>query len=590
MMLGLGGDGHHHNYKKEIMSLKNIIATYKPSIKEDMMGGLLAAIIGLPMGLAFGVQSGLGAAAGIYTAIILAIIASLSGGTKTLITDPTGPMTVVAATVVTVSLDAAGDLVNAWPLIVGTFVLAGIFEVIFGVFDLGKYVKFMPYPVLSGFMAGIGVIIISVQIFPLFGQVSPKGFLHIVTNLSALSDFNGQALFLGALTIAIIYLLPLVTKKIPSILVALITGTVVSVAFNMNVPIIGEIPRELPVLHFDALIDLHWSDFRYIITPAIMLGGLGVIDTLLTSVVADNLTKTKHDSRKTVIGQGIGNIIVGLFGGIPGAGATMGTVTNIKAGARTKLSGVMKGVFLLIIIVGVTEYVQYIPMSVLAGILITIGIGIIDYKGVKMLLKVPKQDAIVWGIVLAVTLFDNLLDAVGVGFTLSAILFIGRMSKSMTNSQKSHALNDVIEENALPKALADKIYVQTLEGPLFFGFADRFRLHCETIENVLAVIIKMEQVPFLDQSGIVTLESVIQDWHSRGIQVYLTGANKFIIDSMEKVKIIPDLISVENCFDSFDNAVLTIQHKIDGSQDDDNYEEALLDKHILENRFKFVHN
>jgi SulP family sulfate permease len=229
-------------------------------------------------------------------------------------------------------------------------------------------------------------------------------------------------------------------------------------------------------------------------------------------------------------------------------------------------------------------------MSVLAGILITIGIGIIDYKGVKMLLKVPKQDAIVWGIVLAVTLFDNLLDAVGVGFTLSAILFIGRMSKSMTNSQKSHALNDVIEENALPKALADKIYVQTLEGPLFFGFADRFRLHCETIENVLAVIIKMEQVPFLDQSGIVTLESVIQDWHSRGIQVYLTGANKFIIDSMEKVKIIPDLISVENCFDSFDNAVLTIQHKIDGSQDDDNYEEALLDKHILENRFKFVHN
>lgn len=570
------------------MDFKNIISRYKGSFKEDMMGGLLAAIIGLPMGLAFGVQSGLGPQAGIYTAIILAILASVFGGTKTLITDPTGPMTVVAATVVSLGLANAGDMESAWPLIIGTFVLAGVFELIFGILDFGKYVKFMPYPVLSGFMAGIGVIIISVQLFPLLGHASPKGFLNIMSNISdPIANLNGQALLLGAITIAIVYGFPKITKKVPSILVALIAGTLVSVSFDMDVPMIGEIPRELPSSHFSALFNLHWSDFEMIITPAIMLGGLGVIDSLLTSVVADNLTKTKHNSRWTVIGQGVGNMITGLFGGIPGAGATMGTVTNIKAGARSELSGIMKGVFLLIIVVGIADYVQFIPMSVLAGILITIGIGIIDYKGVKMLLKVPRQDAIVWAIVLAVTLFDNLLDAVGIGFALSAILFIGRMSKNMTESQSGESLQTLVQNKEMPQELADKIYVKTLEGPLFFGFADMFRDHCESIENVLAVILRMEHVPFLDQSGIVTIESVIQDWHRRGIQVYLTGTTKQVRTSLEKVKVVPDLVSDANCFDEFDRCVESIQSKVSGVGAGASYEKALLESHILENRVKF---
>lgn len=568
------------------MKLKGIVSNYKGSLKADAMGGLLAAIIGLPMGLAFGVQSGLGASAGIITAIMLAIIVAFFGGTKTLISDPTGPMTVVAATVVSVGLSAAGDLQSALPIIIATFVLAGIFELLFGIFNFGKYVKFMPYPVLSGFMAGIGVIIISVQIFPLFGHVSPKGFLNIITNIDEpIANMNWQALFLGVLTIAIIYGLPLITKKIPSILAALIIGTVISVSFGMNVPIIGEIPRALPDLHIDTLFQLHWTDFKFIVPTALMLGGLGVIDTLLTSVVADNLTKTKHDSRKTVIGQGIGNIIVGLLGGIPGAGATMGTVTNIKAGATTRLSGFLKGFFLLVIIVGVTEYVQYIPMSVLAGILITIGIGIIDSKGIKMLSKIPKQDAIVWGIVLLVTVFDNLLNAVAVGFTLSAILFIGRMSKSMNDTQTINTLKDVLRKNNLPLELATKIVVQNIEGPLFFGFSDKFRTNSEQIDDVLAVILRMEQVPFLDQSGLVTLEQVVEDWHSKGIQVYVVGANPLVLDSLEKVKIIPDLVGYENYFHQFHHAVKTIQRKVERNKaKGKRYEEVLLDKHVLENR------
>jgi len=549
------------------MKIKTILSKYKAkyitTFKDDLLGGLLAAIIGLPMGLAFGVQSGLGAQAGIYTAIILAIVVSFFGGTKTLISDPTGPMTVVAATVVSVGLSSYGNLENAFPLIIATFVLAGVFELLFGIFDFGKYVKYMPYPVLSGFMAGIGVIIIAVQIFPLLGHSSPKGFLNIITNIKEpIVHINWQSFFLGILTIGIVYLLPLLTKKIPSILAALITGTVVSVAFGMSVPIIGAIPSTLPTFHFTTIFKIQLTDLQYIIPAALMIGSLGVIDTLLTSVVADNLTRTKHDSRKTVIGQGVGNIIVGLFGGLPGAGATMGTVTNIKSGAKTPLSGLLKGVILLIIIVGITEYVQYIPMSVLAGILITIGIGIIDYKGIKMLLKVPKQDAIVWAIVLLVTVFDNLLNAVAIGFALSAVLFIGRMTKSMRATDKTMRLQDVMRINPLPDALADKVFVKNIEGPIFFGSADTFKANCEKISGVHAVILRMNQVPFLDQSGLITLEQVFDDWKQKGIEIYITGANHFVLDSLEKVKIIPSDIGYLNVFERVDNAVNAIQKQI----------------------------
>lgn len=567
------------------MAVPNVLSRFKKTWKGDVSGALMAAIIGLPMGLAFGVQSGMGPQAGIYTAIILAFIAALFGGTKTLITDPTGPMTVVAATVVGLGVSVAGDVERALPLIIGTFVLAGLIELVFGLFDFGKYVKYMPYPVLSGFMAGIGIIIISVQIFPIFGHSSPRGFTNIISNIGTpLSAINYQALLLGTLTLAIIYILPLLTKKVPSILVALLVCTLISVGFDMDVPVIGNIPTQLPTLHIASLGALQFDDLSYMIRPAIMLGGLGVIDSLLTSIVADNITRTKHNSRWTIIGQGVGNIITGLFGGIPGAGATMGTVTNIKAGAQTKLSGILKGVFLLLIVVGIADYVQFIPMSVLAGILITIGVSIIDYKGIKMLLKVPKQDAIVWSIVLAITLFDNLLDAVGVGFTLSAILFIGRMAKNMNATQSTRALLDVIERNTLPKDLANQIYVHNLEGPLFFGFAHKFRSHCEEIKDVIAIIIRMEKVPFLDQSGMVTLESVISDWNDRGIQVYFTGSNDQVTKGLKNVGVIPDLVSNIHCYSSFPDCVKVIYKKIEGKKKIADMEKALVDSHILENR------
>ena len=418
------------------------------NVKGDFLGGLTGAIIALPMGLAFGIQSGLGAEAGLYTAIILAIVAAFVGGTKTLLSDPTGPMTVVAATIVSGALVAVNDdLTLAMPIIMATFVLSGIFQIIFGFLGIAKLVKFMPYPVISGFMGGIGVIIIILQLFPLLGHASPKGMLNILGNLrTPLANINRSAFLLGGGTIALIYLLPLINKKIPSILVALIGVTLLSVLIPMDVPRIGVIPTGIPPFQIGTLLSLEMQHLGLILVPAITLASLGTIDTLLTSTVADSLTKTKHNGNKELKGQGLGNLIVALFGGIPGAGATMGTVTNIRTGGRTNLSGIFKGLALLIIVLGLGHYVQFIPMAVLAGILVTIGIGIIDIKGLQLLPKVPKSDAVILIITLLVTVFDNLLDAVAIGTMISFIMFMKNMSDATLKSNQAGLLGDILQE------------------------------------------------------------------------------------------------------------------------------------------------
>lgn len=536
------------------------IKKFKLNLKSDLSGGLLAAIIGLPMGLAFGVQSGLGAQAGVYTAIILALVAAFVGGAKTLISDPTGPMTVVAATVVSLGITSSGNLESALPLILGTFVLAGIFELIFGLLDFGKFVKYMPYPVVSSFMTGIGVIIISMQLFPFLGHTSPKGIINIMSNMNTtIAQSNMAAVGLGVLALVIIYGFPKITTKIPSILVALIVCTALTAGLQLEVPSIGTIPRALPQMHYMEFMSIQWSDIQMMIAPAIMIGGLGVIDSLLTSVVADNMTETRHNSRRTVIGQGLGNIVVALFGGIPGAGATVGTVTNIKAGGVTRASGFYKGIFLLIIIVGVADFVEMIPMSVLASVLIYTGISIIDYKGIKMLLRVPRPDAIVWSIVLLFTIFNNLLNAVAAGFILACFLFIAQVVNSMKSSHIQQSLDNSIDSDEIPKELAKSIYVQSLDGPLFFGFADQYKRFSNSIDGKKLVIIRMENVPFLDQSGIMTLESVITDWQKDGMKVYISGASQTVMNTLSNTGIVPNFIAYEKCFNTFSDAISHIK-------------------------------
>jgi len=532
------------------------------SLRKDISGGFLAAIVGLPMGLAFGVQSGLGPQAGVFTAIILAFVSSLVGGTRTLISDPTGPMTVVAATIVSLAVASSGNLNDAMPFIIGTFVLAGAFELVFGVLDLGKFVKFMPYPVVSSFMTGIGVIIIAMQLFPFLGHTSPKGFINIISNIdSPIINMNIEAVSVGAFTLILIFGLPKISSKIPSILVALLLGTLLSVMLKLNIPTIGNIPKEFPQLKLGSLLLLNWNDIQKMIIPAIMIGSLGVIDSLLTSVVADNLTNTKHNSKRTIIGQGIGNILTGLLGGIPGAGATVGTVTNIKAGGTTSLSGIVKAMILVFILFGVAQYIEMIPMAVLASILIYTGISIIDFKGIKMLFKIPKHDTLVWSVVLLFTVFNNLLNAVAAGFILACILFIGQIVKSMKMTNALNQKNVLEATNILPNSLKKDVFVQRLNGPMFFGFAETYKEISEKISKKKIIIIRMCDVPFLDQTGLITLESVIKNWHTKGKEVYMSEANAQVESVLLNNNIIPHLISNKHYFSSIEKCIAAVDRQ-----------------------------
>jgi SulP family sulfate permease len=528
------------------------------NISGDIFGGLTAAVVALPLALAFGVQSGMGAIAGLYGAIALGIFAALFGGTKTQISGPTGPMAVVASAIVAGEIALYGSLDAALGTIVATFVMAGVFQIIMGISGIGQYIRYMPYPVISGFMSGIGLIIVFMQIFPFFGLSSPPKIIDIFIELPSVIDkINLHSVGLTLVTIAIIYLFPKVTKKVPSALVALIGLTFVSVYMGLHVSVIGNIPKGLPDVHMDTLLYVDWQHPMVIIIPALTLASLGAIDSLLTSVVADNMTKTQHNSNKELIGQGIGNMLAGLIGGLPGAGATMRTVVNINAGGRSNLSGVVHGLVLLVVLLGAGEYAKMIPLPVLAGILITVGIGIIDYKGIKHLFRVPRADAVVMIIVLVLTVFVDLLQAVAVGLVLAAVLFMKQMGDFSESKAVSASLNDFKnnflqkDEKELSETMKHQIYIQHFDGPIFFGFTAHFKKMMQTLPDVSIVIFRMCNVPTIDQSGMYAIEDAILELHKKKMTVIIAGIQKQPLDMLKNIQLVPSLIPEEHIFENF---------------------------------------
>ncbi len=513
-------------------------------IKGDLFGGITAGVVALPLALAFGVQSGLGAVAGLYGAIALGFFAALFGGTNTQVSGPTGPMTVISSLVIASAIEISGSLPAGMGIIIGAFVLSGALQLIFGLFRIGQYIKYIPYPVLSGFMTGIGVIIIIFQIYPFMGHSSEKSAIGVFTNiLTPISDMNWSAFLLGGATIAIIYLFPRITKAVPSTLVALIVCSIASVIMGLNVPIIGDIPSGMPKIYLDEIFNIKMDSIWLVFEFALMLAALGVIDSLLTSVIADNITKTKHNSNKELIGQGIGNMMAGIIGGLPGAGATMRTVVNINAGGKTKISGAIHSVLLLAILLGLGTYAAYIPKSVLAGILITVGIGIIDYKGLKDLVKTPKTSAFILLLVLGVTVFGNLINAVVIGVILASIFYMKNTSDLMEANTVVRPLNEDTKEG---------IYVKDLHGALFFGVSSYFKELLEDHENISKVVIKLSKVPYIDQSGIYAMEDVIQKLQKDNVQVYIVGALDQPYMMLNKFNLIPNLVSDENVFDTIE--------------------------------------
>lgn len=548
------------------------------NLKGDIFGGITAGIVALPLALAFGIQafggiddpaaSSMGALAGLIGATMLGFFASLFGGTHSQISGPTGPMTVITAALISgvwashqsfeavlISMSLAG-------------LLCGLFQIIFGILKIGKYVRYIPYPVLSGFMSGIGIIIILQQIYPLIGLKSPVLVVDMITQLpdKIASGVSLTALLLGLGTIAVIYLFPLITKKIPSTLVALIVMTVVALFCNMDEKLlIGSIPAGLPMPFFAkeglSLHGLDWAEIlKASVIPGLTLAGLGSIDTLLTSVVADNITKTHHNSNRELIGQGIGNMVSGLFCGIAGAGATMRTVVNVKSGGRTQISGMVHSILLFAILLGLGSLVRYVPLSVLAGILITVGWGIIDFKGFKDLLKIPKADAVVLIIVFLLTVFVDLLTAVGIGMVIACVLFMkrasdlvegGYSSSEMTNFDKESPWND---EGGIPEEMKHRIYIQRLNGPIFFGTITKFQNVMNDVpDTAKIVIIRMRLVSFMDQSGLYAMETAIKDMQERGVMVLMTIIQPQPMYMLTKMKLIPELLPEEHTFKTFED-------------------------------------
>jgi len=553
------------------------------NIKGDLFGGLTAGIVAIPLVLAFGDQSGLGAIAGIYGAIGLSILGSLFGGVPTHINGPTAPMTVV--TVIIVSTIQArypgvdgGISLNGLAIIFFIFALSGILQILFGILKIGTFIKYIPYPVISGFMSGIGLLIILQQLHPIAGLNAHHFTWDIVEGLPEIvTGFSLKSFVIATSTIVIIYLIQKFNKKISGPLIGLIIMTSIVVLFKLDLTTLAEIPQTIPKIRTDAFSILSFTReefFNIILLNALTLATLGAIDTLLTALIADKLTKTRHESNKELVGQGIGNFFVGLIGGIPGAGASIRTVVNIRSGGKTRLSGIFSGLFLLGVLLGLGSLVAYIPKSVLAGILITVGVAIIDKKAFRRFKRIPKADAIVMIIVMLMTIFVGLLQAVLVGVFLSLFLILRKVDnmsvKDVFNGGKSSVrLKQFwIKDKNQIKIYNESVYIKKLYGPIYFGMTSYFQQLIREIPDTKYLVIKMEKVPYIDQSGLNVFKDLIKEMKRRNIVVLITNLRNQPKQQLMKFRIIDKRIPTSHLFDNMDQCVGYLKAKLFEDKED----------------------
>lgn len=608
------------------------------NIKGDAFGGITAGVVALPLALAFGVSSGLGPSAGLYGAIFISFFAALFGGTNTQISGPTAPMTAVSMVVIaSIVVASDGDVNKALPSILMVFFLAGLIQVGLGLIGVGKYIKYIPYPVVSGFMTAIGVIILLTQILPSLGynpkedmeyvnQFKPQAEEIILENIlkeeagegllvledfketirragnikeadilresktlaakyasgtigavkvmpRALRNINWLELLLSLGTIIIIFGFRKISKAVPSTLVALVAMSGIAIGFGLDYKPIEQIPEGLPVPKLEMFSHFNLDSISPYIFSALTLALLGAIDSLLTSIVADNMTKTKHEPNKELVGQGIGNSVAAIFGGIPGAGATIRTVVNINAGGKTRLSGMIAGVLLLLILLALGPIASKIPAAVLSGILITVGIGVMDYKGLKAIPILPKDiffgpvklssEVLIMIIVLLLSTFWDLIFAVGIGLLISCLMFmklIGDLTaeRSEVGPLKEEAWPDEID---FPKNLKDKVFIKHIKGPLFFGSTSEFeQLYKQIPEGAETVVIRLSRMQYMDQTGLYVMEDTLQDLRVKGVDIVFVGLLKQPRYMMERIDIIPDFIPEERIFKSFKAYLISLSN------------------------------
>ncbi len=534
------------------------------NVRGDLFGGVTAAVIALPMALAFGVASGAGAEAGLYGAILVGLFAALFGGSPTLISEPTGPMTVVFTAVIAKLI--ASDPVNGMAMAFTVVILAGLFQILFGILRLGKYVTIMPYTVVSGFMSGIGIILIILQLGPILGQASPSGgVIPVIQQLpELLAGIKNEEVMLSVATLVILYFLPKNIKKyIPPQLIALIACTVLSVIFFSSVDIrrIGEIPTGLPNIQMPVFSVEQW---QIMLVDAVVLGMLGCIDALLTSVIADSITRKQHNSDKELIGQGVGNVMSGLFGGLPGAGATMGTIVSIQAGAQSALSGLVRAGILIVVVLWIADYTSQIPLAVLSGIALKVGIDIIDWRFLKRAHRISGKGAVITYSVIALTVFVDLIAAVGIGLFIANVMTVTRLSelqkKDVTIVTDPHETDLELSESerVLFNQTAGKVVLFHLRGTIIFGSSRVITEKNSHLEGCTALIVDLTDVNHLGVSSSLSLEEMI-------LSILKTGRHVFVVSEQgQPLKRLKDLgvlnkIPEENIVDTVE---IALQHII----------------------------
>lgn len=492
----------------------------------------------MPLALAFGVSSGAGAVAGIYGAIFVGFFAALFGGTSTQISGPTGPMSVVMALVLTQMISQNSE--HGLSLAFSCVILAGIFQIAFGLLKLGKYFVMVPYPVISGFMSGIGIIIILLQISPLVGLTGYSNALSALTKISdSVNHLNVSATIIGVISLAIMIYWPRkLAKFMPAPLFALVFLTAINALFltEQHIPTIGEIPSGFPEMiipsfSIDALYDVTYFAF--------LLAVLGSIDSLLTSMVADTMTETYHLSDKELIGQGIGNSVAGLFGALPGAGATMRTAINIRAGGKTALSGMTHSIALLFITLWASDYAQFIPHAVLAGMLVKVGVDIIDWRFIGQIGKVGVFSAFLMLLVLLLTVFVDLITAVLVGMFIANLVTLDRLTNIQLDSITFKKGMDIVkdENTIIPSEILERTLLLAIEGPVSFAVSRELSRRFTENIDFTTLIIDLSQAKLIGTTTSVMIVDLVERTKTNGKHVLIITGNDKIKKSLHKLQL-----------------------------------------------------
>ena len=508
------------------------------TLRGDFFGGLTAAVVALPLALAFGVASGLGAIEGLYGAVAVGFLAAVFGGTKTVISGPTGPMAVAMAVII--ANHANHDIGQALTIVV----LAGVIQILLGLARIGRLVSYTPYSVISGFMSGIGVIIMVIQTLPFVGlPVKEGGPLETIRHWpQAVQEVNWSALAVAAVTLGVGLAWPRrLHEMLPSAVAALVAGTLLSVLWLSDIPVIGEVPTGLPDLRMP---DLSPAGLLGDLQPALTIALLGAIDTLLTALIADSITRERHNPNRELVGQGLGNAVAGLFGGVPGAGATMGTVVNIRAGARTRVAGALCALLLLAVALGLGRYVGSIPHAVLAGILIKVGWDIVDWRFMTHLHRVQREHLLVMVVTLGLTVFADLVTAVVLGLVAAGMASARQFERlELDNVMSVPLLDDAFLTDSSRTEESDKFSARVglvaLRGTFTVASSNKLiaTLGADVRDHEV-VIIDFSDTVYIDDSAAVVVEQLIDIAVEENTECIVMGTADLPLGSLQALDVL----------------------------------------------------